>query len=311
MTEGTSGLQPGMYDRIQEQVYFLLESPANHNRARKFIIYFIASLILLNVIAVILETKYELFIEYQPWFFAIDFFCVFVFSIEYALRVWVCVRDARYSSPIKGRIRYALSPLALFDLIAISPFYLPLLIPIEFRLLRLLRLLRIFRVLRLGSYSHAFETFADVLKSKKEELIIALVMALIILILSSSALYVVEREAQPEKFSCIMDAMWWAVVTLTTVGYGDVYPITSLGKFIGSLVALAAIGLFALPAGVLAAGFAQSVQKRCSHNSGHTTVCPQCGTEFDIHTSRAPSNSKNTGESSSPEENKNTESPLK
>jgi voltage-gated potassium channel len=146
-----TALQPGIYDKIQERVYFLLESPANHNRARKFIIYFIASLILLNVIVVILETKYELLIEYQPCFFAIDFFCVIVFSIEYALRVWVCVRDPRYSSPIKGRIRYALSPLALFDLIAISPFYLPILIPIELRLLRLLRLLRIFRVLRLGS----------------------------------------------------------------------------------------------------------------------------------------------------------------
>ena len=139
---------------------------------------------------------------------------------------------------MKGRIRYAVSPLALFDLIAITPFYLPLLIPIEFRLLRLLRLLRIFRVLKLGRYSNAFETFADVLKSKKEELIITLVMAVIILILASSALYVVEREAQPDKFSSIPDAMWWAVVTLATVGYGDVYPITPLGKFISSLVAL-------------------------------------------------------------------------
>jgi voltage-gated potassium channel len=309
MTDSSSGLQPGMYNKIQEQVYLLLESPANHNRARKFIIYFIASVILLNVIEVILETKYELFIEYQPYFFAIDLFCVIVFSIEYALRVWVCVRDPRYSSPVKGRIRYVLSPLALFDLIAISPFYLPLFIPVEFRLLRLLRLLRIFRVLRLGSYSHAFETFADVLKSKKEEMIIAFVMVVIILVLSSSALYVAEHEAQPEKFSCIMDAMWWAVVTLTTVGYGDVVPITPLGKFISSFVALAAIGLFALPAGVLASGFVQSVQKRCSHNSNQTIICPRCGTEFDIHAGVAPSDSQN-GECCSPEKNKNTEPPL-
>ena len=113
MTDSTSDLQPGTYNRIQEQVYILLESPVNHNRVRKFIIYFIAVLILLNVIVVILETKYGLFIEYQPYFFVIDLFTVIVFSIEYILRIWVCVRDPRYSSPLTGRIRYAVSPLLL------------------------------------------------------------------------------------------------------------------------------------------------------------------------------------------------------
>ena len=152
--------------------------------------------------------------------------------------------------------------------------------PVEFRLLRLLRLLRIFRVLKLGRYSFAFETFADVLKSKKEELVITIIMVVIILILASSALYVVESEAQPDKFSSIPDAMWWAVITLATVGYGDVYPVTPMGKFISSLVALSAIGLFALPAGILAAGFAESIEKRCTHTTDRTIVCPKCGTEF-------------------------------
>jgi voltage-gated potassium channel len=307
MTGSLSGLQPGIYDRVQEQVYLLLESPANNNRARKFIIYFIAAVILINVIEVVLETEYGIFTEYRPYFFAIDFFCVMVFSIEYALRVWACVRNPRYSSPVKGRIRYALSPLALVDLMAISPFYLPLIIPIELRLLRLLRLLRIFRVLKLGRYSNAFETFADVLKSKKEELLITLIMAVIILILASSALYVVEREAQPDKFASIPDAMWWAVVTLATVGYGDVYPITPLGKFISALVALSAIGLFALPAGILAAGFAQSIQKRCNDNTDQTIVCPQCGTEFTVQEGVTPRNTETNGENVSVERMSDTE----
>jgi voltage-gated potassium channel len=296
MTGTASGVQTGWYDRIQEEIFILLESKADDNKARKFIIYFIAALILLNVMVVILETNHEIFIEYQHYFNAFDLFTVILFTIEYVLRVWVCVRNPEYSSPVKGRIRYAVSPFALVDLVAITPFYLPMIIPIEFRLLRLLRLLRIFRVLKLGRFSNAFETFVDVLRSKKEELTIAIIMATIILILSASALYQVEHEAQPAKFGSIADAMWWAVMTLATVGYGDVYPITSLGKFISAIVALSAIGLFALPAGILAAGFAESIQKRCAPNNEKTVICPACGTEFDPHGGGAPGSSKKTGE---------------
>jgi voltage-gated potassium channel len=297
MTDAESGMEPFWYDKIQKKIYLLLESPADDNKARKLIIYFIAAMILLNVLVVILETKHELFIEYESYFTVFDLFTVVVFSIEYALRVWVCVRNPKYSSPVKGRIRFALSPLALVDLIAITPFYLPLIIPIEFRTLRLLRLLRIFRVLRLCRYSNAFETFADVLKSKKEEIVITIIMAVIILTLASSALYAVEREAQPEKFASIMDAMWWAVVTLATVGYGDVYPITPLGKFITALVALSAIGLFALPAGILASGFAESFQKKRTIKKATTQICPHCGKEFTIHSDIVPDNSEKTGSS--------------
>ncbi len=306
MPDHSSGFLPGIYTRVQKQVYVLLESPANHNRVRKFIIYFIATLIVINVIVVVLETKNDLFIRYQSIFSVIDLFTVIVFSIEYALRVWVCVLDPRYSSPVTGRLRYAVSPLALVDLIAITPFYLPLFVPIEFRMLRLLRLLRIFRVLKLGRYSSAFDTFADVLKSKKEELIITLIMAIIILVLASSALYVVEREAQPEKFASIPDAMWWAVVTLATVGYGDVYPITPLGKIISAIVALSAIGLFALPAGILAAGFAESIQKRRIDTDRQTIVCPRCGTEFNLNAGNAVGNPGDTAEHATSEDDEDT-----
>jgi voltage-gated potassium channel len=183
-----------------------------------------------------------------------------------------------------GRLKYMASPLALIDLIAIIPFYLPMIIPVELRLLRLLRLLRVFRVLKLGRYSHAFDTFIDVLRSKKEELLIAFIIMIILLILSSSAMYFVEHEAQPEKFASIPDAMWWAVVTLATVGYGDVYPITAAGRFIGAVVALSAIGLFALPAGILATGFAASIQKRQARKNVTIILCPSCGLELNVDT---------------------------
>jgi len=283
MAGTASSPQLGWYDKIQEEVYTLLESRADGNIVRKAIIYFIAAMIMLNVIAVILETKQSLYFEYAPYFHIFDLFTLIVFTIEYVLRIWCCVKNPLYSSPVKGRLRYALSPLALIDLISIAPFYLPLIFPIELRMLRLLRLLRVFRVLKLGRYSNAFETFVDVLKSKKEELVITVIMVVIVLILSSSALYAVEREAQPEKFGSIPDAMWWAVVTLATVGYGDVYPITALGKFIAAFVALAAIGLFALPAGILATGFIESINRRTLCNVDNTAVCPRCGAEFDIH----------------------------
>jgi voltage-gated potassium channel len=312
MTGTVSGQQPGWYDRIQEEVYILLESNADDNKARKFIIYFIATLILLNVLVVILETEHLLYLKYGSEFVAFDHFTVIVFSIEYVLRVWVCVRNPLYSSPLKGRLRYMASPFAIVDLIAITPFYLPLIIPVEFRLLRLLRLLRIFRVLKLGRFSNAFETFVDVLRAKKEELTIAVIMAVIILLLSSSALYEVEREAQPVKFGSIPDAMWWAVVTLATVGYGDVYPITPLGKFISAIVALSAIGLFALPAGVLAAGFAESIQKRCAVETGTTVICPVCGTVFAPQAGMSADNPKRAGEHGSlPDESTNCDPPRK
>jgi voltage-gated potassium channel len=296
MTDAASGRQQGRYDKIQEQVYVLLESQAGDNKARKFIIYFIAALILLNVIVVILETKHEFFIEHASFFHAFDFFTVIVFTVEYGLRVWVCVRNPLYSSPVKGRLRFALSPFALVDLIAITPFYLPLFVPIELRLLRMLRLLRVFRVLKLGRYSNAFDTFVDVLRSKKEEMVIGVIIATIILILSSSAMFFVEYEAQPVKFASIPDAMWWAVITLTTVGYGDVYPMTVPGKIIGALVAISAIGLIAFPAGLFASGFAESIQKRRTRKSDKTIICPQCGEEFDMHAGAAPGSSKKTGE---------------
>jgi voltage-gated potassium channel len=169
---------------------------------------------------------------------------------------------------------------------ALTPFYLPMIIPIEFRMLRLLRLLRIFRVLRLGKYSNAFESFVTVLRSKKEELTVTIVMALIILTLSSSAMYTVEKDAQPEAFGSIPDAMWWAVVTLATVGYGDVYPITPIGKMLAAIVALSAIGLFAMPAGILASGFAESLGKSCEHGKKNAIVCHHCGTVIDPKTGR-------------------------
>ena len=293
MSEHSQGHQGSWYDRVQGRVYFLLESPASDNTGRKIVIYVIAGMILLNVAAVMLETKHELFVAYAPYFHLIDLVCVVTFSLEYALRVWACVRDPAYSSPVTGRLHFMMSPLALFDLLALTPFYLPMIIPVELRLLRVLRLLRIFRVLKLGGYSNAFDTFSRVLKEKKEEIIIAFIMASLVLILSSSAMYYVEHEAQPVKFSSIPDSMWWGIETLTTVGYGDVYPVTPAGRIISAIVAISSIGLFALPAGILASGFVESIKKQ--HTKKNTTVitCPRCKEKFELQPDMLPDISGN------------------
>jgi voltage-gated potassium channel len=302
MADTASIPQAGWYDKIQGDVYTLLESPADTNKARKIIILFIAALILLNVAVVILETVNSLYLRYTTFFHLFDLFTVIVFTIEFTLRIWCCVQNPLYASPVRGRIRYMVSLYMLIDLVALTPFYLPLIIPLEFRLLRLLRLMRVFRVLRLGKYSNAFDTFVDVLKSKKEELVITVIMAVIIMILASSALYAAERDAQPEKFGSIPDAMWWAVVTLATVGYGDIYPITPLGKFLAAIVAISAIGLFALPTGILAAGFAESLGRKRENDMHKTVACPRCGAEIDLHTGRVRDNPKKGDANATPEE---------
>ncbi len=166
----------------------------------------------------------------------------------------------------------------MIDLMAILPFYLPKLIPFDLRFLRAVRLFRIFRLLKLGRYSESVRLLGRVLNAKKEELGVTIFAVLILLVICSSLMYYAEHQAQPEAFSSIPAAMWWGIVTLTTVGYGDVYPITLPGKILGAIIAVLGIGLFALPAGILASGFADEMQKKRSQASG---ICPYCGRKLD------------------------------
>jgi voltage-gated potassium channel len=240
----------------------------------------IMGLIVLNVIAVVLETVNWIYVRYATFFHIFDLFSVAVFSVEYVLRLWTCTVDPRFRDPIRGRLRYMITPLAIIDLLAVLPFYLYFILP-EMRFLRAVRLFRLFRVLKLARYSESLQTFVDVLRLKKEELVLMFFAILILLIVSSSLMYETEHEAQPEAFSSIPAAMWWGIVTLATVGYGDVYPKTPMGKFIGSIVVILGIGLFALPTGVLAAGFAEVLQRRKEEKKRELTICPHCGRYID------------------------------
>jgi voltage-gated potassium channel len=232
------------------------------------------SLIVLNVAAVVLETVDWLNASYGRLFHAFDVFSVAVFTVEYILRAWSCTENPKFRSPVSGRLRYLITPMAIIDLMAVLPFYLPFIVP-ELRFVRAIRLFRLFRILKMVRYSDALKTFAEVLNLKKEELGVTFFATLILLVVASSMVYEAENEVQPEAFANIPDAMWWGVVTLTTVGYGDIYPKTPLGKFIGSFVVISGIGLFALPAGIMASGFSEVLQRR-KEKKRKKMICPHC-----------------------------------
>ena len=237
---------------------------------------FIISLILLNVVAVIIGTMKSVHERYATVLHWFEVFSVGVFSIEYLARVWSCVSLKDYSKPITGRMRFMLKPMSILDLFAILPFYFSF-VDIDLLFIRAFRLFRIFRIAKLGRYTSSVRLFGRVFKNKKEELVLTMMVMVLLIVMASSLMYFAESEAQPEKFPDIPSTMWWSVMTLTTVGYGDVYPITALGKFLASLIAILGIGMFALPTGILGASFVEEIQKQKSKE----IVCRHCGKEIE------------------------------
>ena len=221
----------------------------------------IFALILLNVAASIVGTMAEVEARFGQELAAFETFSVGVFTAEYAARLWTARR----------RVRYALSPLALIDLIAIVPFYLPFL-GADLRFARAFRLLRLLRIAKLARYLRAVHLFCEVARAKREELVMAAAGMSILLICASSLMYFAEHDAQPQAFSSIPASMWWSVATVTTVGYGDVFPVTPLGRLVAGVVAVLGIGFFAFPTAILSAGFVEVVSR-----SKVAPTCPHCG----------------------------------
>jgi voltage-gated potassium channel len=225
-------------------------------------------LILLNVAAAVLETADPVGTTYRTEFLLFEWFSVSIFSVEYIVRLVACTGNERFCAPVSGRLRYAITPLALIDLVAIVPAFLPWL-GVDLRGFRALRLMRVFRILKMARYSKAIQSLGRAVTSKREELIVTVFAMSVLLVLAASVLFFAESEAQPDVFSSIPAAAWWAVATLTTVGYGDMAPVTAIGKVAASLVAILGLALFALPAGVLASAFMEQLKK--------PTRCPHCG----------------------------------
>ena len=252
---------------LKKRIWEILELSKENDKHSKYFDYFISILILLNVVAIILETEKTLVIDYKAFFKYFELFSIFIFSVEYLLRLWSCVSAEVYKNTVIGRIKYLFSPLAIIDLIAIAPFYMTFFV-IDTRILRILRLLRLLRITKHFRYSKTFHIIISTIEKKKEELLSALVLMLCLLLVCSTGVYFAENEAQPDKFPNIIETCWWAVITLTTIGYGEVTPKTGLGKIIGGLVSVLCVGLVALPTAILSAGMIEKLHRtRNSENA--------------------------------------------
>lgn len=262
---------------IRKKVFDLVDSTYDAEDSSRYFNVGMLILILLNVVAAIIETDAGFYARYQTFFNLFEMISVGIFTLEYGIRIWSCPEDSKYPHPLFGRLRFALSPVMLIDLMAFLPFYMPMW-RMDLRMIRVIRLFRLFRLIKMWRYSKSLSLLQNVFRSKKEELGITLLLGAMLLIVASSLLYFIEHEAQPEAFSSIPAAMWWGVTTLTTVGYGDVFPVTPLGRIAGAVIAILGIGLFALPAGIVASGFTSALEAKSKKS--HT--CPHCGKEINL-----------------------------
>lgn len=251
-----------MLNTIRLRTAEILHAGRKNDPVARFVDISLIILITLNVLAVILESVPEIRLPLLQIFLAFEVFSVFIFTVEYLMRVWSAIDNPwreSYHSPLQGRLRYMISPMALIDLLAILPFYLAMLFSVDLRFLRVMRLLR---VLKLTRYSSAMTMLFDVFRKEARVIGASIFVLAILLVVASSAMYLAEHDIQPEGFGTIPRSMWWAIITMTTVGYGDVVPITGLGKTIGAFMGVIGVGMVALPAGILASGFNEALHLR-------------------------------------------------
>ncbi|MFO1135430.1 MAG: cyclic nucleotide-gated ion channel [Rhodoblastus sp.] len=246
--------------RLRRRVHYILDGGVA-NRTARVAHALIISLVVLSVASVVLETVPNLQKRYGLLFDAIELAALVGFSVEYALRIWGAPESAPYfgMSPWRARLAYARTPYAIVDLVTIAPFYFGLFLPGDFRVLLLLRLARFFKLAR---YSPGMRSLAAALQAERKALGASTVIIFGVVLTMASAMHIAEHVAQPDKFGSIPESMWWAVVTITTVGYGDVVPITVAGRIIAGVTAFMGFLLLALPVGIVATAFAEEIHRR-------------------------------------------------
>ena len=262
-------------ENLRKRTYEIIEIAQDNDIISKIFDIFIISLIVLNVAAIIIESCSDLPPRFMSGLKNFELVSVNIFTIEYILSLWT----AKYlypDSPVP-MLRYIFSFMAMIDLFAILPFYIPMVFPVDLRFIRILRLFRIMRVLKLTRYNAAMETIVRIMKNEKDKLLYTIFIMGILIIFDSALMYYVENPVQPDKFPNILASIWWSVTTLTTVGYGDIYPITPLGKLLCGVITILGIVIIALPTGIISSGFIAEL-----NNQKKTIICPHCGKEIEV-----------------------------
>lgn len=266
---------------LRHRLYLTLEPTEKGGLAERIFEVVLITTILLNILAIVLDSVPEIDVHYKDWFETFEYFSVGFFTLEYIARLYSIVEKPQYSDPIMGRLRYAVTLMALVDLLAFLPFYIAF--SVDLRFLRIFRLMSVFRMFKIMRYLHALSVFKQVLKDRKEQLVLSFFFILFVLTIISFIMFYAEHDAQPDQFSSIPATMWWGIATLTTVGYGDMVPITALGKFLGGFFAIAGVALLALPAGILSSGFFETLHQNGGNGQNGkkgAKKCPHCGEEI-------------------------------
>ena len=267
---------------LKKRVFEVISKAESGDRLSHIFDGTIMSLIILSVVSIVLESYESIAARYIVVFRVFEDITVFVFTVEYLLRIWTA--DLLYPEAKHPYFKYIRSFMAIVDLAAILPFFLPF-VSVDLRFLRMIRLLRLFRLLRVlkfGRYFEALNVVIKVIKRSAAQLIISIILCAFVMLFSAIIMYSVENPVQPEQFPNVISSLWWAICTLTTVGYGDVYPITHLGRFFAAVISLVGIGIIAIPTGIIAAGFSSVINERAeSRTEDEKSYCPYCGHKLD------------------------------
>ena len=270
MNQRLSQKDVGRMKKLKHRIFEIINKAENGDTASSIFDWMIMSLIALSILTIILDSFQNIHDQFRTVFQVFEVITVIVFTLEYILRIWTA--DLLYPVAKHPRLKYCFSFMAIIDLLAILPFYLPF-FSADLRFLRMMRLFRLFRLLRvfkLGRYVEALHIIVKVIRSSGPQLIMSVVICSFVMLFSAIIMYEVENPVQPEQFPNVISSLWWAICTLTTVGYGDVYPITPVGRFFASVISLVGIGIIAIPTGIIAAGFNKVISYENENDSIET-----------------------------------------
>ncbi len=249
-----------MYAKIKRRTFEIIEKAEKGDIASGIFDVCIMALILANVLSVFLGT-FNIPAYVRSLLADAEVFSIVIFSIEYILRVWTADFLYEDTPPLKAKVKYVFSFMALIDLLAILPFYIPLVITVDLRVLRMLRLVRLLRAVKANRYASSLHKILDVIRQKSAELLSAILMLLVLMLISSVLIYYIENPVQPDVYSNALSGLWWSVAIFTSVWLGDIYPITAAGKILCAVMSILGIAIIAVPTGIISSGFVENTSE--------------------------------------------------